>query len=70
MKYLIDFLKSEGFLCLLITFLVCAFLGAWTGLVATLIMWICNMGYTARFSLYNTIGFGCGYTLSLFQKLI
>ena len=27
MKYLIDFLKSEGFLCLLVTFLVCAFFG-------------------------------------------
>lgn len=70
MKYLIDFLKSEGFLCLLITFLVCSFLGTWTGLAVVLVMWICNMGYTARFSLYNTIGFGVGYLLSLIQKLI
>ena len=35
MTYIIDFLKSEGFLCMLITFMICAFLGAWTGFVVT-----------------------------------
>ena len=66
MTYIIDFLKSEGFLCLLITFMICAFLGAWTGFVVTLIMWVCNMFYCRKFDLYNTIG----YCLVLLQKII
>lgn len=70
MTYIIDFLKSEGFLCMLITFMICASLGAWTGFVVTLIMWVCNMFYCRKFDLYNTIGFGAGYCLVLLQKII
>ena len=70
MTYIIDFLKSEGFLCLLITFMICSFLGTFTGLVATIIMWVCNMLYAKRFDLYNTIGFGGGFVLTIFQHWI
>lgn len=70
MTYIIDFLKSEGFLCMLITFMICTFLGAWTGFVVTLIMWVCNLFYIRKFSLYNTIGFTAGYLLGLLGKMV
>lgn len=70
MRYLLDFLKSEGFLCLLITFMICSFLGVWTGLVVTIVLWVCNMLYPRKFSVYNTIGFGAGYILTLIEKFI
>lgn len=70
MKKIIDFLKSEGFLCLLITFLVCSFLPSWTGLVAMLLLLACNVVYQKEANIYNVIGFGAGYVLSVLQHLI
>lgn len=55
---------------MLITFMICSFLGTFTGLVATVIMWVCNMLYAKRFDLYNTIGFGGGFVLTIFQHWI
>lgn len=70
MKKIIDFLKSEGFLCLLITFLICAFLPARTGLVSMLLLLACNVIYTKNADIYNVIGFGAGYVLSVIQHMI
>lgn len=70
MKKVIDFLKSEGLLCMLITFLVCSFLGIWTGLAITIIMIACNFVYIKMLNLYNVIGFGVGWGLSVLQHWI
>lgn len=64
----ITFLKSKGFRCLLITFLVCTFLNVWTGFVVTLIMMLCDLFYTKTFNLYKIIGFWAGWGLVVFQR--
>lgn len=66
----IAFLKSKGFRCFLITFLICAFLGIWTGFVVTLIMMLCDLFYTKMFDLYKVIGFLVGWGLVVFQRWI
>lgn len=70
MKKMIEFLKSEGFLCMLITFLVCSFLGIWTGLAVTVVMLTSNLIYIKKIDLYNLIGFGAGWALSVLQHWI
>lgn len=70
MKKVIEFLKSEGLLCMLITFLVCSFLGIWTGLAVTVVMIMSNFIYTKMLDLYNLIGFAAGWGLSVLQHLI
>lgn len=70
MKKVIEFLKSEGFLCMLITFLVCSFLETWTGLAVAVVMLISNIIYIKKIDLYNLIGFGTGWALSAFHYWI
>lgn len=67
---MIEFLKSEGFLCMLITFFVCSFLGIWTGLAVTVVMLTSNLIYIKKIDLYNLIGFGAGWALSALQHWI
>lgn len=67
MEKVISFLKSEGLLCLLIGFFICAFVGVFTGLACTIIMIVCNIIYTKKLTWYNIIGFGCGWALALLQ---
>lgn len=69
-KGFITFLKSKGFRCLLITFLVCAFFNIWTGLAVTVGLIVCNFIYTRVLDLYNLIGFAAGWGLSVLQHWI
>lgn len=69
MKTIIDFLKSEGLLCLLLTFFICAWIGLWAGVCVTVIMILCNIFYTKKLNLYNIIGFACGWGFSLLNHI-
>lgn len=70
MKKIVDFLKSEGFLCMLITFMICSFVGTWTGLAVTVVLLACNRFYTGQWSVYNVIGFAAGWGLAVLQHWI
>lgn len=69
-KGFVAFLESKGFRCLLITFLICAFLNVWMGFVVMLIMMLCDLFYTKTFDLYKVIGFLAGWGLVVFQRWI
>lgn len=74
MKKVIDFLRTTfaflkrekySFLCLLLSFLICSFLGKLGGLAATIILIVCNIFYIKKFNIYNVFGFLAGFGLAI-----
>lgn len=70
MKEIAKFFKSEGLLCLLVSFFFCAFLPVLSGLLCASILSMCNLLYTRVLNIYNLIGFGVGWGFAVLQHWI
>lgn len=71
MKKLIDFFKSEGSLCMLITFLVCSFIPGWIiQLVVMVILIVFELCCTRLLDTYKLGGFISGWLLAVVQHFI
>lgn len=70
MKKIAEFIKSEGVLCMLITFFVCSFLPIAVGFVVIITLSACKVYYTKVLSYYDAIGFVSGWLFSIIPHWI
>lgn len=55
---------------MLVTFMICSFVGTFTGLAVAVVLLACNRFYTGQWGIYNVIGFAAGWGLAVLQHWI